>query len=75
MKELLEIMSYCSTRWESLLNCTERVLRLWDFLVKYFADQDSKLKADVNNSEFHLYSYVFFVLLHRIVDYILLSEA
>ena len=32
VREPLEIPNYVESRWESLLNCVERILKLWPFL-------------------------------------------
>ena len=34
VKEPLEVLRYVESRWESLLHCIERILKLWEYLEK-----------------------------------------
>ena len=71
IKEPLEILDYTETRWESLLNCTARILNVWSHLKQFFSETDSSLKDEIHNPEYHLYSYLLYILLHKIIGYVI----
>jgi len=72
--EPLEVRSYCSTRWESLLSCTERILSLWKYIEIYLEETDLSLKNDIKDPEYYLYTYLLHVLLHKLISYITTFE-
>jgi len=74
IKEPLEMMSYCPTRWESLLNCTERTLYLWKYLETLLEESDSTLKSNIMDFEYYVYTYLLHVLLHKLIGYIIIFE-
>ena len=74
VKEPLEVLSYKSIRWESLLYCVERVLKLWPYLKSCLKDADTYLKEDINDPEYELYSYMLYVFLHKLIGYIIFCQ-
>jgi len=67
----LEVISYVSERWESLLLCVERSLKLWPYLKTCLEDSDSVLLESLKDPEYELYSYLLYVFLHKLVGYII----
>ena len=64
-KDPLEILSFIAERWESLLSCIDRILKLWKYLQIYFADDYSPLKNEIAESEYHIYIYLLYILNER----------
>lgn len=71
VKEPLEMLTFVDTRWESLLQCIERTLKLWKYLEICLAEEDSSLKEDIEDPEYQLYLYLLYVLLHKLTGYII----
>jgi len=67
----LEVLRYIEERWFTLLDCSERILLLWEEIETYLEEgTDSPLKDDFKNPEYKLYVYLLTILLHRLVGYI-----
>ena len=43
------MLSYVQTRWESLLECTNRIKILWKYIKICLDESDSTIKEDINN--------------------------
>ena len=71
IKEPLEVLHYVDTRWESLLNCVERLLKLWDHLKESLQSTDSRLKEEIADPEYNLYIYALYILLHKFIGYVI----
>ena len=67
----LEMPTYYDKRWESLLQCIERILNIWKYLEICLVEDDSPLKEEIQDPEYYLYVYLLYVLLHKLVGYII----
>ena len=74
VKTPLEMPNYVPARCESLLECVERMLNLWKYLEISLNDGDCSLKNDIKNPEYHLYIYLIYILLHKLVGYIIFFQ-
>ena len=72
--EPLTILRYIDIRWTSLLEASERILNLWTYLVAYFKDANSVLSSKFADSEYHLYTYLTYILLHKLLGYLTYFE-
>jgi len=69
VKKPISILGFIKIRWTSLLSSVERILDLWPFLEKYFQEEECLLGKKVQDPEYHLYSYLVYILLHKLMGY------
>ena len=68
-KTPLSILRYVDIRWESLVQCSERILKLWEHLINFFKGTDASLKEEIQDPEYKLYTYLLYILLHKLSGY------
>ena len=69
VKKPLSVLGFKEIRWTSLLTSVERILDLWIHIKKYFEEVDNSLGEKFNDPEYHLYSYLLYLLLHKLIGY------
>jgi len=68
-KKCLEVLQYKDERWTSLLECTERLLRLWDDLESFFAETpDRTFHCEFSDPEYKVYVSLLNILVYRLTN-------
>ena len=65
VKNQVEVTSYVSARWSSLLGSVERILDLWPYLKMCIQGPESRLYSMIKDPETYLYTYSLNLLLHQ----------